>query len=139
MVSARDRDRDAGLRAGADDYLVKPFAVAELVARLRSLVRRAPPGGLTLRPAGRLLVRDGRQVALNPTEYRVVEALLERPGVPVGRDALLERVWGYDFGGSAVLEAYVGSVARKLAALGCGLAGSPPDGWRITGGGDAPA
>jgi two-component system, OmpR family, response regulator MprA len=133
MLTARDseRDRDAGLTAGADDYLVKPFAVAELVARLRALVRRAPPGGLTLRPADRLLVREGRRVALSPTEYRIVEALLEPPGLPVSRAALLDRVWGYDFGGSAVLEAYLESVARRLAAIGCGLAASP-DGWRIT-------
>ena len=134
MLTARDseRDRDAGLTAGADDYLVKPFAVAELVARLRALVRRAPPGGLALRPAGRLLVREARRVTLSPTEYRIVEALLERPGLPVSRAALLDRVWGYDFGGSAVLEAYLESVARRLAAIGCGLAASP-DGWRITG------
>jgi two-component system response regulator MprA len=139
MITARDseRDRDAGLTAGADDYLVKPFAVGELVARLRALVRRASPGGLSgglpgglaLRAAGRLLIREARRVTLSPTEYRIVEALLERP---VSRAALLDRVWGYDFGGSAVLEAYLGSVARKLEALGCGLAGSP-DGWRITG------
>ncbi|HEV7897896.1 MAG TPA: response regulator transcription factor [Planosporangium sp.] len=125
MLAARDSvlDRAAGLIAGVDDYLIKPFALTDLLARLQSLVRRpAPATGLTLHPAGRLLRRAGREVALNPTECRVAAALLANPGQPLGRVGLLRHVWGYDFGGgSAILDPYLASLDRKLAVLGCRL------------------
>jgi two-component system response regulator MprA len=126
MLAARDStpDRSAGVIAGVDDYLMKPFALTELLARLQALVRRPPPAnGLTLHPAGRLLRRAGREVALNPTECRIAAALLANPGRPLGRVGLLQHVWGYDFGGgSAILDPYLASLDRKLAMLGCRLA-----------------
>jgi two-component system response regulator MprA len=124
MLTALDSapDRAAGLTAGADDYLAKPFSLRELLARLGALLRRpAPVDGLTLHPAGRLLRRDRREVTLSPTEYRIVAAFLDSPGQPLGRTALFEHVWGYDFGGSAILDTYLASLGRKLAALGCRL------------------
>ncbi|GAA1808343.1 response regulator transcription factor [Planosporangium flavigriseum] len=135
MLAARDRtpDRSAGLIAGVDDYLVKPFALTELLARLQALVQRPPPAdGLTLHPAGRLLRRAGREVALTPTECRIAAALLANPGQPLGRTGLLHQVWGYDFGGrSAILDPYLASLDRKLAALGCRLAHTS-DGYVLT-------
>jgi two-component system response regulator MprA len=125
LVTAHDSDRDraAGLTAGADDYLVKPFALQELLSRLRSLFpRRAATDGPVLHPAGRLLAHGGGRVTLSATEYRIVEALLDHPGVPLRPAALYEHVWGYDFGGSAaLLEPYLAALARKVAAVGCRL------------------
>jgi two-component system response regulator MprA len=138
LVTAHDSDRDraAGLTAGADDYLVKPFALQELVTRLRSLFRRpvnAAATGPVLHPAQRQLTHSGGQVTLSATEYRIAEALLDHPGVPLRAAALYEHVWGYDFGGSAaLLEPYLASLARKLAAIGCELV-SGNDAYRITG------
>jgi two-component system, OmpR family, response regulator MprA len=135
MLTARDSapDRDAGFIAGADDYLTKPFALRELVSRLGALIRRAPQtGGLELHPGNRLLGRGGREIALNPTEYRIVTAFLDHPGRPLRRAALLEHVWGYDFGGgSGILDPYLASLTRKLATLGCRLA-STPEGYLLT-------
>ncbi|MGC9669407.1 response regulator transcription factor [Planosporangium sp. 12N6] len=135
MLAARDNtpDRAAGLNAGVDDYLVKPFALTELLARLQALVHRPPPtDGLTLHPAGRLLRRAGREVALNPTECRIAAALLANPGQPLDRAGLLQQVWGYDFGGgSAILDPYLASLGRKLTVLGCRLARTP-DGYLLS-------
>jgi two-component system response regulator MprA len=135
MLTARDGapDRAAGLTAGADDYLVKPFALPELLARLRALMTLSPlVDGLSLHAATRVLTREGRAVTLSPTECRVVAAFLDHPSRPLNRDALFEYVWGYDFGGgSPILDPYLTSLDRKLTALGYRLAATP-DGYLMT-------
>jgi two-component system response regulator MprA len=135
MLASRETtpDRSAGVIAGVDDYLMKPFPLTELLARLQALARRPPPAdGLTLHPAGRLLRRAGREVALSPTECRIAAALLANPGQALGRAGLLQQVWGYDFGGgSAILDPYLASLDRKLAVLGCRLAHTA-DGYVLT-------
>jgi two-component system, OmpR family, response regulator MprA len=141
MITAHDSDRDrtAGLTAGADDYLVKPFALQELVTRLRSLVRRpaAATGGPVLHPAERQLAYGGGQVSLSTTEYRIAEALLQHG--PLRSAELYEHVWGYDFGGgAALLEPYLTALRRRIAAIGCRVA-SGDDGYRITVGQGGPA
>jgi two-component system response regulator MprA len=129
MMTARHsaEHRAAGLTAGADDYLVKPFRLPELIARLRALLRHpGPAGGLTLNPTGQLLASDGRQATLTAIESRLVEAFLAHPGLVLGKAALFEHVWSYDFGGgSTVLDPYLGSLAGKLTALGWCLVAAP--------------
>src|SRR3954447_7415391 len=103
MVTARDGvfDRVAGLDAGADDYLVKPFAFAELLARLRALHRRGAEvrpvvleaAGLRLDPATRRVTRGASEIELTATEFAVLEALMRRPGDVLERDTLLQRAW----------------------------------------------
>jgi two-component system response regulator MprA len=116
-------DRVAGLDAGADDYVVKPFALEELLARLRALLRRAGPadGAETLSLADleldrrtRTAKRDGRAIELTRTEYQLLELLLLNAGQVLTRDIIFERVWGYDFaGGSNSLDVYIGYLRRK--------------------------
>jgi two-component system response regulator MprA len=116
-------DRVAGLDAGADDYLVKPFALDELLARLRALLRRAAPeaeaptltlDGLELDRRTRSARREGRMIELTRTEYQLLELLLLNTGQVLTRDVIFERVWGYDFeGGSNSLDVYVGYLRRK--------------------------
>ena len=132
MLTARDaiRDRIAGLDSGADDYLVKPFAFGELLARLRALLRREAAAKedvfrvaeLTLEPAAQRVQWAGRSIDLTAREYRVLEALMRRPGWIVSREALIESVWGFDFAdtsdNSNLVEVYVGRVRRKLAEHG---------------------
>ena len=129
MLTARDTvdDRVAGLDAGADDYLVKPFALRELKARLRALLRRAePPSAATLRFADLTLdphayeVRRGeRRVELSRTEFHLLALFIERPREVLSRSEIFERVWGYDFGpASNALGVYVGYLRRKLEADG---------------------
>jgi two-component system response regulator MprA len=134
MLTARDgaRQRTAGLTAGADDYLVKPFTLPELIARVRALLRRpGPSSGLTLNPTGQLLASDGRRALLGAIEYRLAEAFLDHPGLALGKAALFEHVWHYDFGGaSAILDPYLDSLAGKLAALGWGLV-TVPQGYAL--------
>lgn len=108
MLTARDAvdDRVAGLDAGADDYLVKPFALRELVARLRALLRRAAPedaprlefADLVLDPQTREVARGGRPIELTRTEFALLELLMENPRRVLERGQIFERVWGYDFG-----------------------------------------
>jgi two-component system response regulator MprA len=129
MVTARDAiaDRVAGLDAGADDYLVKPFSIAELRARIRALLRRAGPqeteplryADLELDCDGHIVRRDGRRVSLTRTEFALLELLLRNPESVLSRSVIFDRVWGYDFGAkSKALDVYVGYLRRKLEANG---------------------
>ena len=129
MLTARDAvyDRVDGLDAGADDYVVKPFALEELLARLRALLRRGNGGGeeklsfadLTLDPATREVKRGERTVELTKTEFLLLELFLRHPKVVLTRGQILESVWGYDFGPSSnSLEVYVGYLRRKTEADG---------------------
>jgi two-component system, OmpR family, response regulator MprA len=124
MLTARDgvSDRVDGLDAGADDYVVKPFALEELLARLRALLRRGDAGGpevlsyadLTLSPATREVHRGDRLVELTKTEFALLEQLLRHPRQVLTRSQIFEAVWGYDFGPrSNSLEVYVGYLRRK--------------------------
>ncbi len=131
MLTARDRvaDRVDGLDAGADDYLVKPFALEELMARLRALLRRNGHGNspedllrfadLTLDPGAYEVRRGERQVELTRTEFLLLELLLRHPRQVLTRGAIFEHVWGYDFGATSnSLEVYVGYLRRKTEADG---------------------
>src|SRR5258708_18262100 len=129
MLTARDEvsDRVAGLDAGADDYVVKPFALEELLARLRALLRRTAAGAVeTLRfadieldPATREVRRDGDDIELTRTEFALLELFLLNPRQVLTRSIIFERVWGYDFGfGSNSLDVYIGYLRRKTEAGG---------------------
>ena len=120
-------DRVKGLDAGCDDYLAKPFAFDELLARLRALLRRQSTariprleyGGLTLDPATRAVNRDGRAIELTNKEYALLEMLLRHPEQVFTRTAILESVWGYDFdAGSNVLEVYMNFLRKKIDPAG---------------------
>ena len=135
MLTARVEtpDRVAGLDAGADDYLPKPFELDELLARLRALLRRAAPApgggepalriaGLRVDPAGRRVWWADAEVALSKTEFDLLELLVRNAGIVLDHSTVYERIWGYDFGpDSKNLPVYVGYLRRKLAA-----AGAPP-------------
>jgi len=129
MLSARTAidDRVTGLAAGADDYLVKPFALAELVARLRALLRRVPAaapaglavGPLTVDPARRRATVAGAPVELTRREFDLLEALARNAGLVLSRERLLETVWGYDFAvDTNVVDVFVSQLRRKLEAGG---------------------
>ncbi|MFI1413203.1 response regulator transcription factor [Streptomyces sp. NPDC020707] len=142
-------DRIAGLDAGADDYVVKPFDVEEVFARLRALLRRrgapddvppsepqrAPAGqiaaaGLRLDPQARRVWRGAREIELTRTEFDLLELLVRNAGIVLDHTTIYDRIWGYDFGpGSKNLAVYVGYLRRKLdepgAAGVAGAAGAP--------------
>jgi two-component system response regulator MprA len=128
MLTARDlvSDRVAGLDAGADDYVVKPFALEELLARLRALLRRTGRdesaltfADLVLDPATRLVERGGREIALSRTEFNLLELFLRNPRQVLTRGQIFDRVWGYDFGPTSnALEVYIGYLRRKTEAGG---------------------
>jgi two-component system, OmpR family, copper resistance phosphate regulon response regulator CusR len=125
MLTARDTvtDRVTGLDVGADDYLTKPFAFEELLARIRALLRREgtarPPvlrvADLVLDPATRTVTRRGQTVDLTNREYQLLHLLMRHPGQVLGRALIEERVWGYDFdSGSNVVDAYIRLLRRKI-------------------------
>jgi two-component system response regulator MprA len=128
MLTARDAidDRVAGLDAGADDYLVKPFALRELLARLRALLRRVETpaqrlrfADLALDPASRDVWRGDRRIELTRTEYGLLELFLAHPRQVLTRSQIFEQVWGYDFGATSnALGVYVGYLRRKTEAAG---------------------
>jgi two-component system response regulator PrrA len=129
ILSARDEveDRVAGLEAGADDYVVKPFDIGELAARLRALLRRLPSAGgdpvrvgdLVVDPARRAVHRGGRPIDLTRREFDLLEELARNRNVVLSRDQLLEQVWGYDFAVDGnVVDVFVGYLRRKLEAEG---------------------
>jgi two-component system response regulator MprA len=129
MLTARDEveARVAGLDAGADDYVVKPFALAELLARLRALLRRTTNGAgemlrfadLELDPSTREVRRNGESIDLTRTEFSLLELFMLNPRQVLTRSLIFERVWGYDFGlSSNSLDVYIGYLRRKTEAGG---------------------
>lgn len=128
ILTARDAvdDRVEGLDAGADDYMVKPFALDELLARLRALTRRAKVDNdnsdpkvlhfsdLTLDPQHREVMRNGEHISLTRTEFALLQAFMENPRKVMERNALLNEVWGFEFPATAnSLEVYIGYLRRK--------------------------
>ena len=129
MLTARDavENRVAGLDAGADDYVTKPFALEELLARIRALLRRTTNGAdealrfadLELNPGTREVRRGGELIDLTRTEFSLLELFLRNARQVLTRSIIFERVWGYDFGyGSNSLDVYVGYLRRKTEAGG---------------------
>jgi two-component system response regulator MprA len=129
MLTARDAvaNRVEGLAVGADDYLVKPFAPEELVARVKALLRRSQAerhevlryADVELDTGTRLAHRGAREMELSPTEYEVLLLFLRRPRQVLTREIIMDRIWGLDFEGSSnILEVYVGYLRAKLEAAG---------------------
>ena len=128
MLTARDtiNDRVAGLDAGADDYLVKPFALDELRARVRALLRRASGGTEVLEfqdvrmdLRGATVTRADRRIPVTRTEYDLLELLIRNPRRVLPHDLIYDRVWGYDFGPTSnALRVYIGYLRRKLQTSG---------------------
>jgi two-component system response regulator MprA len=129
MLTAKDtvQDRIQGLDAGADDYMVKPFNLDELLARVRALLRRTQPervpilkfADLTLDTGSRQASRGNRQISLTAKEYELLELFLRHPKQVLTREVIFDRVWGYDFGGeSNVLEVYIRYLRQKLEGEG---------------------
>jgi DNA-binding response OmpR family regulator len=131
ILTGRDAvdDRVAGLEAGADDYLVKPFALREVVARLRALTRRHLPnrkaqlraGSVLLDTAAHTLTVDRRAVDLTTKEFAILEYFLLNQGMLLTRSQILEHAWNYDFeGGRNLIEVYIGRLRKKLVDAGAG-------------------
>ena len=129
MLTAKDAvgDRVVGLDAGADDYLVKPFAFDELLARMRALLRRAAPASpevlkfadLTLDTGTRQAFRAERPIELTAKEYELLELFMRHPRQVLTREVIFDRVWGYDFGGeSNIIEVYVRYLRQKTETAG---------------------
>jgi two-component system, OmpR family, response regulator len=125
FLTARDAvdDRVKGLDAGGDDYLVKPFALAELFARLRALTRREPTerptvlrvGDLELDPAGRRVTRAGKTIDLSPTEFSLLEQFMRAPDTVLTRTMLLEKVWDFAYDGTSnVVDVYIRYLREKV-------------------------
>ena len=124
IITARDLldDKVKGLDSGADDYIVKPFQVAELLARVRALLRRGASspvvlrvGDLSLDPVSRQVTRAGNSISLSATEYTLLDYLMRNAGRVLTRSMLLEHVWQYDFGGNDnVLDVYISYLRRKI-------------------------
>jgi len=127
MLTARDAvaDRVAGLEIGADNYLVKPFALEELLARVKALLRRRNPPDITrevlvfedleLDTATRQAKRGSRLIDLSTTEYELLAIFMRNPRIVLTRSMLMDRIWGSDFeGGTNVLEVYIGHLRNKL-------------------------
>jgi two-component system OmpR family response regulator len=129
FLTARDavEDRIAGLTAGGDDYVTKPFALEEVLARLRGLLRRAGMsrerseeallrvGGLVMDEEAREVSRDGEIVDLSPTEFELLRFLMRNPRRVLSKTQILDRVWSYDFGGQAhVVELYISYLRKKI-------------------------
>ena len=132
MLSARSEefDRVRGLETGADDYVVKPYSVMELMARIRTQLRRSRPatqgevleyGDITLDAETHRVTRDGKLVKLGPTEFRLLSTFLERPGRVFSREQLLDRVWGRDiYVDTRTVDVHVGRLRKALCVHGGG-------------------
>ena len=130
MLSARSEevDRVRGLETGADDYVIKPYSLIELMARLRAHLRRVRPaaagvvlewGDISLDPETHRVLRSGSMLKLGPTEFRLLATLLEKPGRVFSREQLLDRVWGRDiYVDSRTVDVHVGRLRKSLCALG---------------------
>ncbi|WP_280696048.1 response regulator transcription factor [Kitasatospora sp. GP82] len=135
FLTARDavEDRIAGIAAGGDDYVTKPFSLQEVVVRLRGLLRRAQTpgagssallpegalvlGGLVLAEQSREVIRDGDPIDLSPTEFQLLSYLMKHPRQVLSKDQILDAVWSYDFGGQAhVVELYISYLRKKIDA-----------------------
>lgn len=130
MITAKDTEFDKvkGLDLGADDYLAKPFGMAELIARVRARLRRAVPkanedvltlGGITLDRRAHTVQANGESVALTPKEYDLLRLLMENRGMALSREQLLERVWDYGYdGGTRTVDVHVQTLRAKLGECG---------------------
>jgi two-component system, OmpR family, phosphate regulon response regulator PhoB len=130
MLSARSEEVDKvrGLEMGADDYVIKPYSVVELMARLKAHLRRARPssvgvvlewGGISLDPETHRVTRDGKALKLGPTEFRLLTTFLERPGRVFSREQLLDRVWGRDLDvDTRTVDVHIGRLRKALSAQG---------------------
>lgn len=148
MLTARSSEYDKviGLDSGADDYLAKPFGMMELIARLKALLRRSGRAdaeqaaeltfsGIRLSPGARTVVADGAPVTLTRKEFDLLALLMERPGRVFTRDALLERVWGYDYeGGTRTVDVHVQTLRQKLGSSGACIETVRGVGYRLGGG-----
>ncbi len=125
MLTARDtvEDRIKGLDAGADDYLIKPFAFGELVARIRALLRREKTvkstklqvGNLILNPSTHEVMRDNKEIPLSSKEYRLLDYMMRRPGQVCTRTMVGEHIWGYNFTeDSNVIDVYISYLRKKV-------------------------